>query len=144
MTQHRKHRGRQTEHLVAEYLREHGWPYAEAVGAGRPGADITGTPDLAVEVKGRRGFNPKAALEQAHANADGRLPFAVLRLDGQGPASIGEWPVVIRFEEFVRLLRAAGYGDGQVGSDYERGFRDGFNQHARAALRARAEYGGTP
>lgn len=112
MTQHRKNRGRQTEHLVADYLREHGWPYAEAVGAGRPGADITGTPDIAVEVKGRRGFNPKAALEQAEANAHGRLPFAVLRLDGQGPASIDDWPVVIRLGEFVRLLAEAGYGEG--------------------------------
>lgn len=107
----RKVRGRQTEHLVASYLREHGYPYAEAVGAGRSGSDITGTPDIAVEVKGRRGFQPKAALEQAALAADGRLPFAVLRLDGQGPASIDKWPVVIHLGEFVCLLQAAGYGD---------------------------------
>lgn len=111
MTQHRKARGRQTEHLVAEYLRPRGYPYAEAIGAGRNGADITGTPDIAVEVKGRRGFNPKAALDQAEANANGRLPFAVLRLDGQGPASIGAWPVVIRLDHFTELLYRAGYGD---------------------------------
>lgn len=110
VSQHRKHRGRASEHVVADYLATHGWPYAEAVGAGRSGSDITGTPELAVEVKARRGFNPKAALEQAEAAAAGRLPFAVLRLDGQGPASIEEWPVVVRFGEFVRLLREAGYG----------------------------------
>lgn len=139
MTQSRKHRGRQTEHLVADYLRERGWPFAEAVGAGRSGSDITGTPDVAVEVKARAGFDPKAALEQAEAAADGRLPFAVTRLNGQGPASIEEWPAVIRFGDLVRLLRAAGYGDGEA-SDYLRG----YNDHARAALRARAEYGGQP
>jgi hypothetical protein len=38
------------------------------------------------------------------------LPFAVLRLDGQGEASIGAWPVVLRLDTFVRLLREAGYG----------------------------------
>jgi hypothetical protein len=111
-SQSRKHRGRASEHIVADYLRTHGWPFAEAVGAGRPGADVTGTPDLCCEVKARRGFNPKAALEQAEANAHGRLPFAVIRLDGQGPASIDDWPVVVRFGEFVRLLAEAGYGDG--------------------------------
>lgn len=110
-SQSRKHRGRQTEHLIAEYLRERGWPYAEAVGAGRSGADITGTPDIAVEAKARRGFNLGAAMKQAEGNAEGRLPFAILRLDGQGPAVIGAWPVVIRLDHFTALLRAAGYGD---------------------------------
>lgn len=110
-SQHRKHRGRQSEHIVAAYLRERGYPFAEAVGAGRTGADITGTPDIAVEVKARRNLNIKAALDQANANADGRLPFAVLRLDGQGPASIAGWPVVIRLDDFTALLLEAGYGD---------------------------------
>ena len=110
-SQSRKHRGRQSEHLGADYLRERGWPFAEAVGAGRSGSDITGTPDVAVEVKARAGFDPKGALEQAEAAADGRLPFAVTRLNGQGPASIEDWPAVIRFGVLVRLLRAAGYGD---------------------------------
>jgi hypothetical protein len=111
-SQSRKHRGRQSEHIVADYLRERGWPFAEAVGAGRPGSDITGTPDLAVEVKARRNLNIAETLRQAEANAHGRLPFAVIRLDGQGPASIDDWPVVVRFGEFVRLLTEAGYGDG--------------------------------
>jgi hypothetical protein len=111
-SQSRKHRGYASQRIVADYLRQHGWPHARAIGAGESGADIVEVIDIAVEVKARRGFNPKAALEQAEANAHGRLPFAVIRLDGQGPASIDDWPVVVRFGEFVRLLAEAGYGDG--------------------------------
>ena len=110
MSQHRKHRGYESQRIVADYLKTHGWPFAEPVGAGRPGADITGTVTLAVEVKARSGFDPAAALRQAEDAADGRLPFVVLRLNGQGPASVEEWPVVIRLGRFVEVLREAGYG----------------------------------
>lgn len=110
MTQARKARGMHTQALVADYLRTRGWPFAESTGAGRNGSDITGTPDIAVEVKARTGFDPKAALKQAHDNAHGRLPFAVLRLNGQGPAVIEEWPAVIRLGDLVALLQEAGYG----------------------------------
>ena len=58
MTQHRKHRGFRTQLLVAQYLAANGWPWAESAGAGRPGADITGTPDVAVEVKARADWSP--------------------------------------------------------------------------------------
>lgn len=50
MTQARKHRGYRTQAAIAAHLRTHGWPYAESTGASRQGADITGTPDIAVEV----------------------------------------------------------------------------------------------
>lgn len=115
-SQHRKHRGYESQRIVANYLASHGWPYAEAVGAGRPGSDVTGVLDLDIEVKARRGFDPSAAMKQQTERFDGRLPFAVLRLDGQGEAAIGAWPVVIRFDLFVGLLRAAGYGDSTEGS----------------------------
>jgi hypothetical protein len=107
----RRHRGYASQRIVADWFREHGWPYAEPVGAGRDGSDITGLIDLDVEVKARRGFSPKAAMDQQAERADGRLPFAILRLDGQGPASIGAWPVVLRLDAFTELLREAGYGD---------------------------------
>lgn len=109
-SQSRKHRGYRTQRLVADYLREHGWPHAEAVGAGRSGSDITGLVTLAVEVKARTGFDPLAALRQAADAADGRLPFAVLRLNGQGEATVHEWVAVIRFGDLVRVLKEAGYG----------------------------------
>ena len=111
MTQHRKHRGYASQRIVADYFAANGWPYAEPVGAGRTGSDVTGMPGLDVEVKARRGLDLPALLRQLGDRADcGILGFGVLRLDGQGPASIDEWPVVLRLDDFTALLRAAGYG----------------------------------
>jgi hypothetical protein len=112
MTQHRKHRGYASQRIVADYLRTHGFPFAEPVGAGRDGSDVTGVPGLDLEIKARRGFNPAAAMKQQAERAQpGVVPFAVLRLDGQGPAAIEAWPVVISLGQFVEILREAGWGD---------------------------------
>lgn len=114
MTQHRKHRGYATQRIAAEWFQRNGFPYAEPVGAGRPGSDITGMPGVDIEVKARRGFDPAAAMRQQEDRAArGDVAFALLRLDGQGPAAIGAWPVVIRLDQFTELLRAAGHGDTQ-------------------------------
>lgn len=94
------------------YLAEHGFPFAESTGAGRSGSDITGTVGIDWEVKARTGFNPAAAIKQLKERHNGKdLPIAVLRLNGQGEASIGEWVTLLRLEDFVQLLRDAGYGD---------------------------------
>jgi len=112
MSQSRKHRGYASQRIVATWLREHGWPHARAIGAGEAGADIVEVVDIEVEVKARRGFDPLAAMRQQVARGDQlRLPFIVLRMDGQGEASIAEWPVVIRLDHFTQLLNDAGYGD---------------------------------
>ena len=114
MTQSRKHRGYNSQRIVADYFSVNGWPYAEPVGAGRPGSDITGMPGIDIEVKARRGFDPLAAMRQQEERAAFiDIAFAILRMDGQGPAVIGSWPVVIRLDQFTELLRAAGYGDTQ-------------------------------
>ena len=115
MTQHRKHRGMATQRIVAGYLAVHGWPHAYAIGAGEAGDDIQGTLDIAVEVKARTGFSPLAAIKQMQARRrPGALPFAVLRMDGSGPTTVQDWPVVMRFEDVVALLREAGYGSGET------------------------------
>ena len=114
MTQSRKHRGYNSQRIVADYFTVNGWTYAEPVGAGRAGSDITGMPGLDIEVKARRGFDPLAAMRQQEERAAlGELAFAILRMDGQGPAVIGSWPVIIRLDTLTELLRAAGYGDQQ-------------------------------
>lgn len=110
----RKERGRETERLVAAYLRDHGWPYAEPVGAGRPGADITGLPGVAIEIKATKGCKPLEWMAQAHRHAlaiGAAVPFTVWRADGLGPASVYAWPVVTELSVMAGLLRAAGYGD---------------------------------
>jgi hypothetical protein len=100
----------ETQLSAAAYLRGRGWPYAEAVGNGRAGVDVTGTPGLSIEVKSlsddRR---PAAMLKQAAKRAG--LPLVVYRPPGYGPASVADWPCIMRFEDVVNLLLAAGYGD---------------------------------
>lgn len=107
----RKRRGADTQRVVAEAWRGDGWPYAEAVGAGANGRDITGTPGIALEVKARAGFDPLAWLRQADRNAHGDLSAVVLRPNGAGPVSVDTWPVILAHGAFRALLRAAGYGD---------------------------------
>jgi hypothetical protein len=114
-SQSRKHRGYRSQKVVAMYLAEHGFPFAESTGAGRQGSDITGTIGIDWEVKARKDFSPSATIKQLkdrHNSKD--LPVAVLRLNGQGEAGIAEWVTLLRLEDFVKLLQDAGYGDGNV------------------------------
>ena len=110
MSDARKRRGAATQNIVAGWFASHGWPWAESAGAGRTGSDITGVPGLACEVKARRGFSPLAWIRQAQTGK-GSLPFVVLRCDGQGPAMLADWPVILRLADFTDLLHEAGYGD---------------------------------
>lgn len=115
MSQHRKRRGMRTQALVARYLQLSGWPFAESAGAGRSGSDVTGTPDIAVEVKARTNLDPLAWLRQAEsarAEGDTRLPFAVVRCNGQGE-NAGDYVAMIRLSSLIQVLTEAGYGDGQ-------------------------------
>lgn len=110
--QSRKHRGYRSQKVVALYLAENGFPFAESTGAGRQGSDITGTVGIDWEVKARTGFNPKAAIDQLKERANGKdLGIVVLRLNGQGETSIKDWVTLLRLEDLVNLLRDAGYGD---------------------------------
>ena len=111
-SQSRKHRGYRSQKVVAMYLAEHGFPYAESTGAGRSGTDITGTVGIDWEVKARKDFSPGATIKQLKDRHNGKdLPVAVLRLNGQGEANVGEWVTLLRLEDFVGLLRDAGYGE---------------------------------
>jgi hypothetical protein len=99
----------ETQHLTAAWFRAHGFPFAEAVGNGRRGVDVTGTPGLAPEVKATAGLKP-GALRQAATGRQG-LPFVVYRPPGSGAANVADWPVIVRLEDFTELARGAGYGD---------------------------------
>ena len=111
-SQSRKHRGYRSQKVVAMYLAENGFPYAESTGAGRPGTDITGTIGIDWEVKARKDFSPSATIKQLKDRHNGKdLPVAVLRLNGQGEANVSEWVTLLRLEDFVALLRDAGYGE---------------------------------
>lgn len=108
----RTQRGSASQTIVADALVSDGWPYALPTGAGRQGTDVTGTPGIVWEVKARRDFRPLEAMRQARSHVKaGEVPVNVMRCDGQGPASIDEWPAFVPFGVLRRLLRLAGYGD---------------------------------
>lgn len=111
MSQSRKHRGYKTQDLVAKYLASHGFPYAMSAGAGREGSDITGTPGIDWEIKARNKFDPAGTMKQQAERVTGELPVAVMRLNGQGEASVGSFCVVMRLDQLLLLLRKAGYGE---------------------------------
>lgn len=111
----RKTRGYATQRMVAEWFNLLGWPYATAVGAGESGVDIRHMAGLAPEVKAQPG-DVTGALKQAVRNArNGDLPFVVWRPNGYGPAVIQHWPVVLRLEDFTRLLHQAGLAPAAAG-----------------------------
>lgn len=111
-SQSRKHRGYRSQKVLAEYLAVNGFPFAESTGAGRSGSDVTGTIGIDWEVKARTGFNPSSAIAQLKDRANDKdLGVVVLRLNGQGEKSVGDWVMLVRLEDGVKLLRDAGYGD---------------------------------
>lgn len=118
MTDARVRRGRETEHLQAEYLLPL-FPDACAVGNSLPGRDILNTPGIAPEVKARTRFEPKKAMEQAKKNAGEDMPMVVLRLPGQGEAQIDDWLIIFRNRDARELIgRAFNLGEYRRTSDY--------------------------
>ena len=106
----RKARGRQSEILLAKYLNAHGFNvFATTSGAG--GSDILGMEGVDWEVKSRRNFDPSGLLRQLERRSqETGLGLGVMRLNGQGEASIDDWVGIIRLADLVYLLKAAGYG----------------------------------
>ena len=103
----------ETQHIVARWFAGRGWPGALPVGNGRGGVDVTGVPDLAIEVKSAGGVEVTPWLRQAYGQrGHAEIAFVVWRPPKHGPSNVGRWPVLIELEDFTRLLRAAGYGDG--------------------------------
>ncbi len=109
MSQSRKYRGYDSQKLVAHRLREL-YPLAEPTGAGRQGNDILATPGIGVEVKAQANISLPAFIKQAKKNAGEELPILILRLNGQGEASLGSWPVVMLMDDWIELMKKAGYG----------------------------------
>lgn len=107
----RKQRGYDTQREVADHLKSL-WPLAESAGAGRPGRDVVAMDSFSIEVKAQANVSLPAFIRQSSKEAEkrGEIPVMVLRLNGQGPATIGRWPVVMLMDDWMELIRKAGYG----------------------------------
>jgi hypothetical protein len=108
----RHDRGRETEYLVASWYATQLWPGATVNGRSEAGADVLNVP-IDIEVKARADFRPAEWLRQSRKREPGG--HVVLRLNGQGPANVGEFLVIRRLDDDTELLRKAGLslrGDG--------------------------------
>lgn len=106
MANARKSRGIQTQVLLAEDLKSL-FPHAVDVGPHRQGKDILNTEGFAFEVKARSNFDPTGTLRQARQNAaDGEIPVAVCRMNGQGPAKIDDWVAFVRWGDLKTLIQS--------------------------------------
>jgi hypothetical protein len=106
----RRRRGRETELIFAQYLKQNGWIYAEATSSSAVGTDIKGIIGVDWELKARAGFPVKEAMKQQSKRIkEGVLPIAVLRQNGQGEADIDNWPAVVPVHIMIQLLKEAGY-----------------------------------
>lgn len=105
MTDSRVSRGRKTQVLVAEYWQESGtFPDAVSIAASLPGKDILHTPGFSVEVKGRTRFNPLEWSRQAAKNAGTDVPVVVMRPNGLGEKSVGNFLAFMTLEKFTELV----------------------------------------
>lgn len=110
MSQSRKHRGYATQRIVAEYLKEQGWQHALPVGAGRDGSDVTGIPNVDIEIKARTNLDLSGLMRQlSERKKSTGLGVGVLRLNGQGEKSVEQFVAVLTLADLAYLLKASGY-----------------------------------
>lgn len=106
----RRKRGRQSELIFAQFLKDQGWTYAEATSSSAQGTDIKGVIGVDWEIKARNGFPVKEAMkQQAKRYKEGIISIAVLRQNGQGETDIENWPAVVPVKTLIQLLKEAGY-----------------------------------
>lgn len=98
-----RRKGHAFERWVARELRKL-WPQArrgyQSRGGGAEASDVEGTP-FHVECKRGKRPSPRAALEQAKADTDGRPVVCVIKDDRAEPF------VVMRWGEWVELVKQA-------------------------------------
>lgn len=105
-------KGTMFETLVANYLRENGFPYAErrALQGVQDKGDLTGMPGLVIECKNHKEMSFSEWLretEQERLNAD--ADYGVLVVKRRGVWDAGQSYAVMPLEAMARLLKQAGY-----------------------------------
>jgi hypothetical protein len=99
----RVQRGRQSEEIVAERLRQSGLLYAERRPASLPGSDITGIPGVDIEVKATKDWSPTTWLAQQRKRASSDvLRVVVYRPQGYGADKVDLWPAVMSLGDWLK------------------------------------------
>ncbi len=107
----RRQRGRESEKIVAGYLVRHGFDTAHVTSMAASGSDVLGIEGVDFEVKARAGLPISETMAQLkRRRREVGLGVGVLRLNGQGEKAIGDWVAILTFDDFIHLLKAAGYG----------------------------------
>jgi hypothetical protein len=96
----RTDRGRETEFLLAEYLKSL-YPDACATNKSAPGMDVANCGVLDIEAKATAALPLLSALSQVHRRVDSnQIPVVIWRPNGYGKERIREWVVATRLSTF--------------------------------------------
>lgn len=103
-------KGARAERAVVAHLRAHGFPYAERRQGGTPGADITGCPGIAWEVKDHKRHDLAGWLRQAEAQRlAATATYGPLIVKRAGTTDVGQWYAVLTVDQLLALLAEAGW-----------------------------------
>lgn len=107
-----KQRGTAAETAVVRYLQRNGWPHAErrTLSGANDKGDIAGVIGVCLEVKATKAIDLAGFVDEAEVeriNAEAAVGAAWIKRRGKG--SPAEWYVAMTGEQFVNLLREAGY-----------------------------------
>lgn len=108
-----KAKGRNAENLWVEWLRAHGWRYAERrrLAGSNDLGDITGTPGVTWEVKAQRTYKlPEWMRETEEERLNTGDDVAVLIIKPNGVANPDNFWCVLSPHVLAHLLNEAGYG----------------------------------
>lgn len=103
MATHRVSRGRKSQQIAADFLREQ-FPGAESIAASLPGRDVLNTEGWALEVKATKEFKPSEFMRQACKNSGDDFAFAIYRPNGYGPERVHLWTAMTTLGELRDLI----------------------------------------
>lgn len=113
-----KAKGTAAESAVVAWLRQW-WPHTErrALSGNADRGDIAGIVGVCIEVKNHKSYSIPAWLKELDAEVtNDRADHGVLvvKPNGVGLTSVGQWWAICRLDDYARLLREAGYGPAQT------------------------------